>query len=96
MSIIYYARASANNVAEAMGMNEDTRKQVPEQVFHFASLDGESFLPVNRRPSPEDYADIRRLFEEETGQKISPMRWGKPIVERAAGSIEVIAESGTT
>lgn len=91
MNAIHYARAHVSSVAEALGMSEETRQELPQQVLHFVSLDGESFLPVSRRPTLHDYDELRSLFQS-TESGISPMRWGRPIVEGTAGSIEVIGE----
>ena len=41
----------------------------------FASLDGESYLPINRRPEPDDEESIAALFEGDGSFR--PMRWAR-------------------
>lgn len=75
MTAIYYARATVDLVADALGISEEARTELPDQDLHFVSLDAGSFLAVDRRPTPEDYEDLQALFEP-PGPGITPMAGG--------------------
>lgn len=87
MPKIYHAIGPGARLAEAIGADDSLRSQIPGDV-HLVSLDGRTFYLYFRRPESGDYETVKDLIDDEAGER--PLEFGRGIVERAMGEIEVV------
>lgn len=87
MPRIYYAQARGENIADGLAMSDNARNEIPE-IWHLASLDGECFYPVSKRPAT--VADYESLAAHVNQSGTIPLSLGRDLVERFSREIEEI------